>query len=212
MDKSERFWELIANSYDRQTAKFQQMYLQAVENTQKYLTSNDIVLDCGCGTGTTTIEIAEYVKNIIAIDISAKMIAAAKAKANERKIVNVNFFQKTVFDSELKSNSFDTILVLNVLHCFKDTKKVIDRIYELLKPGGLLISVTPCIGERNILTRTSISIPIFLLNTLRIFSNDVKFFNFAGLEKAISNNLFRILETKDFLTTEKHYFIVARKI
>jgi ubiquinone/menaquinone biosynthesis C-methylase UbiE len=212
MDKSERFWELIANSYDRQTMKFQRMYTQAVENTKKYLNSNDIVLDLGCGTGTTTVEIAEYVKEIIGIDISTNMIAAAKAKANERKIVNANFFQKTVFDNKLKSNSFDTILVFNVLHCFKDTKKVIDRIYELLKPGGLLISVTPCIGERNIFTRISISIPIFLLNKLRIFSNDVKFFNFTGLEKAISKNSFRILETKDFMTTEKHYFVVARKI
>jgi 2-polyprenyl-3-methyl-5-hydroxy-6-metoxy-1,4-benzoquinol methylase len=212
MDKSVRFWELIANSYDRQTMKFQRMYVQAIENTKKYLCSNDIVLDFGCGTGTTTIEMAEYVKEIIGIDISAKMIAAAKAKANERKLVNAIFLQKTLFDSEFKCNSFDTILVLNILHCFKDTKKVIDRIYELLKPGGLLVSVTPCISERNILTRISIAIPIFLLNTLRIFSNDVKFFSFTRLEKAISSNLFRILETKDFITTEKHYFIAARKI
>jgi 2-polyprenyl-3-methyl-5-hydroxy-6-metoxy-1,4-benzoquinol methylase len=212
MDKSVRFWEFIAGSYDRQTMKFQSMYTQTVDNTKKYLSSNDTMLDFGCGTGTTTIEIAGCVKKVIGIDISAKMIAAAKAKANERRIENIDFYQTTIFDNEFKNNSFDTILGFNVLHCFKDSKKVINRVYELLKPGGLLISVTPCIKERNIFSKISISVPVFLLNILRIFQNEVKFFTFTGIEKEMSSNGFKILVTKDLLTTEKHYYIVAKKL
>lgn len=32
-----------------------------------------------------------------------------------------------------------------------DAPRVIQRIHELLKPGGLLISATPCMGEKTFL-------------------------------------------------------------
>ncbi len=51
------------------------------------------VLEFGCGTGTTAITHAPYVKHIRAIDISSNMIEIAQRKADAKNIKNVTFEQ-----------------------------------------------------------------------------------------------------------------------
>ena len=46
------------------------------------------------------------------------------------------------------SGTFDGILAFYILHLLEDSQMVIQRINELLKPGGLIISVTPCMGKK----------------------------------------------------------------
>ncbi len=61
----------------------------APEFTKKYIASDKIVLDYGCGTGDLTIAIAENVKSVYAIDTSSGMIEVSKAKASQSGIRNV---------------------------------------------------------------------------------------------------------------------------
>lgn len=82
--------------------------------------SSNIVLDYGCGTGTTSGEIANRVKEIHSIDISSKMIQIAKRKAVASKVENINFFQTDIFDKRYKKESFDVILAFNMLHTVAD--------------------------------------------------------------------------------------------
>ena len=146
MNKTEKFWDKVSNKFDKRSQKIDQTEIKTLENTKKYLNVNDIVLDYGCAIGTMAIEIADNVKKIHGIDISPKMIDAAKRKAAERKIENIHFAQSTIFDERYKRESFDVILAFNILHFLEDTQKVMTRINELLKPKGLIISVTPCLG------------------------------------------------------------------
>jgi 2-polyprenyl-3-methyl-5-hydroxy-6-metoxy-1,4-benzoquinol methylase len=53
-----------------------------------------------------------------------------------------------IFDSKLQPESYSVILAFNILHLKQDVDKVLDRIKELLAPGGLLISKTVCAGEK----------------------------------------------------------------
>ncbi len=57
----------------------------------QYLQPEDTVLELACGTGTLAIQIAGWVKEIQAIDISGKMVAAAEHKAAERAVTNIHF-------------------------------------------------------------------------------------------------------------------------
>ncbi|NEW06798.1 methyltransferase domain-containing protein [Paenibacillus sp. SYP-B3998] len=59
-------------------------------------------------------------------------------------MANINYAHSTIFDERYKKGSFDVILVFHVLHLLEDEHIVLQRINELLKPGGLLISATPC--------------------------------------------------------------------
>ena len=205
--KSEKFWDMISNDFDKQTKRFEQMYIKTVENAKKYLNSSAIVLDYGCGTGTVAIKIADNVKKIHGIDISSKMIDAAKRKASERKIENIDFAQATIFDERYKRESFDVILACNVLHCLEDAQKAMNRMNELLKPGGLVISVTPCSGEK----KSLINFLLILLIKTGILPY-VRFFKISELEDSIANGNFQIVETESLHTKEKHYFIVAKKV
>ena len=92
MSKSIEFWDTASKKYDKTEQRFEYIHSKSRENTKKYLKDDDVVLDYGCGTGTTACALAHHVKQIHAIDISSKMIEIAKQKAIVGKIENVNFF------------------------------------------------------------------------------------------------------------------------
>jgi 2-polyprenyl-3-methyl-5-hydroxy-6-metoxy-1,4-benzoquinol methylase len=148
MNTSEKFWDKLSHTFDKRAKHFEQTTIKTIENTKTYLNVSDIVLEYGCATGITTYEIADNVKDIHGIDISSKMIEAAKRKVGERTIENIDFAQATIFDERYSRESFDVILAFSILHfLFEDTQKVMKRISELLKPEGLIISSTPCMGS-----------------------------------------------------------------
>lgn len=203
--KSEKFWDKTANKYDQEEKKDEEIRIKIIEKTKKYLKISDNVLDYGCGTGLISNEIADNVKMIHAIDTSSKMIEIAKKKADRRKIENIDYVHSTIFDEKYKRSSFDVILVFYILHLLEDTHEVIQRINELLKPGGLIISATPCMGEKKIFLST-----LLLLVSKIGLVPDIRSFKISELEDLIANGNFGIIETKSLTPTE--CFIVAKKI
>jgi 2-polyprenyl-3-methyl-5-hydroxy-6-metoxy-1,4-benzoquinol methylase len=145
------------------------------------------------------------VKEIHAIDISSNMIGIAEKKAKERNITNINYAHSTIFDERYKNGSFDVILVFHVLHLLEDEHIVLQRMNELLKPGGLLISVTPCMGEK-----------IFLRNLLffagRVgLAPNIRSFKIRDLVDTIEKGDFSIVETDGLKKSSPEYFIVAKR-
>jgi 2-polyprenyl-3-methyl-5-hydroxy-6-metoxy-1,4-benzoquinol methylase len=212
MDKSENFWDRMAKKYEKTEKKYEHISLKTVENTKKYLKSSDEVLDYACGPGTKTLELSGLVKEIHGIDISPKMIEIAKRQAVRLKISNVDFSQGIIFDERLERESFDVILGFNILHALEDTQKVMQRINELLKPGGLFISITPCLGEKQTLVNNLQFIPYLLLSTLGLIPLKVKRFKFTELEDLISEGNFQILDTEIIFQRMSSFFIAAKKM
>ncbi|MHA1992750.1 MAG: class I SAM-dependent methyltransferase [Candidatus Hodarchaeales archaeon] len=205
MSKSEKFWDRMAKNYDREEENDKPVRTKVIERSRKYLKTEDSVLDFGCGTGLFCHEIAENVKLIHAIDISSNMIEIAKRKGEERKIKNIEYFHTTIFNEKYEKDSYDVILTFYILHLLEDSTKVMNKINELLKPGGLLISLTPCIGERNRL----ISILFSFLSKIRLVPK-IRSFKFLELEELIIKGNFEITETEQVHSPE--YFIVAKKV
>jgi 2-polyprenyl-3-methyl-5-hydroxy-6-metoxy-1,4-benzoquinol methylase len=156
-------------------------------------------------------EIADNAKKIHGIDISPRMIDAARKKAAERKIENVDFAHSTIFDERYKKESFDVILAFNILHFLEDTLKVMKRINELLKPGGLIISVTPCLGEKKSFINIFMFLLVFLQTKLGMVPY-IRFFRISEFEDLIANGNFQIVETESLHSIAEQYFIVAKKI
>ncbi len=211
MNKSEKFWDNASENYDKTEARFEYIHSKTRENTKKYLKDSDIVLDYGCGTGTTSCEIANQVKEIHAIDISSKMIEIAKKKAVTSKVENVNFVQTDIFDERYKKESFDVILALNMLHTVPDIQSVMQRIHELLKPEGLLISVTPSFREK---TSFLISIAMYIfhiLSKIGIVPIFIKRYRSADLDDLMEKGNFQTIETEKIYKGASSYFIAAKK-
>jgi len=191
MYKDEKFWDRIASKFDKIEAN-DIAYKIFIEKARGYLKADDTVLDFGCGTGLICNEIAENVGLIQAIDISTKMIDICKFKASERNIKNIDFERTTLFDKKFKAGSFDAIIAFNLFHLLEEPQKYFQRINQILKPGGLIISSTPCMSEA------------LLLNSV------LKVFSFIGLTPKL--NSFTSSEMKFMLLNESFKIIEFNRI
>lgn len=207
MNKSEKFWDRIASQWDKRGNEIEQPTIMAMEKTKKYLRNSDLLLDFGCGTGSISNEIAPHVREIHAIDISSKMIEVAKRRAIEEMIENVTYAQATIFDDQFENGSINVITAFNILHLLEDTPIVIRRINELLAADGLLISATPCLGER----LAFLGIFLSLLSKIGIVPY-VKMLKFSELESSITDGNFQLVEAEHLDPSEPVYFIAAKKL
>ena len=64
------------------------------------------VLEFGCGTGSTALAHAPFVRHILATDISEKMLEIARAKAADGSVHNVTFQQGTLDDLDKADGTF----------------------------------------------------------------------------------------------------------
>ena len=212
MSKSEKFWDQSANNYDSTEEKFEFIHSRSRENTKRYLKDTDTVLDYGCGTGTTACEISDLVKNVRAIDISTAMIEIAKGKVATGGVVNVDFEQADIFDETFQNDSFDVVLAFNMLHTVPDPESVVQRTVELLKPGGLFISVTPCLGgKKSVLVSLQILLVRALLS-LGVIPIPIRQLKSADLDDLMDDEKFQVIETEAIFKGASSYFMVAKKI
>jgi len=211
MNKSKEFWDRASKNYDKTEERFEYIHSKSRENTKKYLNGSNIVLDYGCGTGTTSCEIANLVKEIHAIDISSKMIEIAKRKAVASKVENINFVQTDIFDKRYKKESFDVILAFNMLHTVIDPQVVMRRIYELLKPEGLFISVTPCLREKMaFLVNIQIQL-VRILCKIGVIPIPIRRLKSSELDDLLVNGDFQTIDTEKLYKGASSYFVVAKK-
>lgn len=147
MDRSAKFWDKIAVRYSKQPIANEAAYQKKQQVTREYLRADMEVLEFGCGTGSTAISHAPYVKYIHAIDTSSKMIEIARGKAEAENIDNVTFGQSTIDDLNVSDQTLDVVLGLSVLHLLEDKENVVAKIYKMLKPGGIFVSSTACLGD-----------------------------------------------------------------
>jgi len=208
--KSEKMWNQLAKNWDTPGVSLGENDLRIIERAKKYLDASSVVLDYGCATGSIALEIAGMAKEVHGIDISANMVEIASRKAGEHKIENVAFTKATIFDESLKRESFDLILALSVLHLAEDSAQVMDRINQLLKPGGIFISATPCLGEKAVVSAI-LNFPVFLLSKIGLLPS-INFFSVSRLTETITNANFQIVENENFSVRPiTECFIVARK-
>ena len=205
MKKSARIWDWIAKRYDKQAQKDEAL-TRAVERFAEYLEEDDTVLDYACGTGVVSYKIAAYVKEVHAIDASAGMIDLAIKRAREREVANVHFARKTIFDEGLRRESYDVILAFNILHLLEDARKAVQRVSELLKPGGLMVSTTPCVGEGGVVLRTLLPLigKVLGISYLRTF-------RISEVRDLVRDGGFQVLESEVPEGAITSCFVIARK-
>lgn len=187
MDREAAFWNKLADKYSRQPISDEAGYQKKLEATRKYFQPDMVVLEIGCGTGSTALAHAPYVKHIRATDLSTRMIEIAKDKATAAGIGNVTFEALPVDALDVPDASIDVVMAHSVLHLLEDKEQVVADIRQMLKPGGIFVSNTACIGDMMLPLRLIIPIGRFL----RLFPL-VKVFSAAELKGSFDNAGFDI--------------------
>ena len=130
------------------------------------------ILEIGCGTGSTAITHAPYVKHIQAVDVSSKMLEIAQAKADADNVKNITFERSGIDEFTVSDQTFDAVLGLSILHLLENKEEVISKVHKMLKPGGIFVTSTPCLGDTMKYFKIIAPIGKFfgLLPVLRVFT------------------------------------------
>jgi len=200
-----KFWDQRSKKYDDTIKDNNSGYKKTIEATIALLDSSDVVLDLGCASGEIGLDIAPHVTRVLGVDTSAKMIELAKEKVVRTQINNARFEQADAFDQQLGDFSFSAVLALNIFHLVDDIPKVLSRLRDLLPPGGLLISQTPCLGERGWFFRALIG-ALQKVGVAPVISE----LKILDLESLVLSSGFDIVETKVWDEKDAIQWIVAR--
>jgi len=147
MASEQKFWNSVAAKYAKSPVADQASYEKKLAVTRTYMTADMEVLEIGCGTGTTAIHHAPAVKHIRATDISTAMLDIAKSKAADAGITNITFEACAIDDLDMPDGSIDMVMAHSILHLVADRDAVLASVFRMLKPGGVLVSSTVCLGN-----------------------------------------------------------------
>jgi SAM-dependent methyltransferase len=102
-----------------------------------------VVGDLGCGTGQVSESLAPFVSEVVAIDDSPAMLAAARERLSrlDNVVVRSGYLEKLPLEEE----SLDAVVVFLVLHHVAEPAAAFREIGRVLRPGGrmLLVDLTP---------------------------------------------------------------------
>jgi SAM-dependent methyltransferase len=99
------------------------------------------VLDLGCGTGRTTLELAALTGSagaVVGVDISAELVAHGRAEAAELGIETVEFWHGDVQVSDLGERQFDAAYSRFGVMFFADPVAAFANVRKALRPGAML--------------------------------------------------------------------------
>ena len=204
----EKFWNLIASKYAASPIADRPAYEAKITKLKTFLTPEMSVLDIGCATGTQCGDIANSVQQVTGIDISSKLLSIAEQRMAERKVENVEFIQTSAFDERFQPGSFDAVMAFHVLHFFEDIDVIFKRVNELLRPGGIFISETACLGEKSQFTGKLLRFMghLGLLPTMNLLTT-------RQLEQALEKAGFRLVEKTRFSDrSDAEFTLIAKKM
>ncbi len=96
-------------------------------------------VDLGVGDGLLTLLLAEVAEEVTAVDHSAEMLSALRARAKRRGIENIVTTQAPIEELPHADASFDVALLSQALHHADTPSKALHEAQRVLVPGGRLI-------------------------------------------------------------------------
>jgi SAM-dependent methyltransferase len=98
------------------------------------------IVDLGCGTGSLAAVLAEGGHEVVGLDRSGEMVAAARRKAAASRL-RLGLARGDVADPPIAAGSVDVVLCRHVLWALPDRDAALANWTRLLRPGGRLVLV-----------------------------------------------------------------------
>jgi 2-polyprenyl-3-methyl-5-hydroxy-6-metoxy-1,4-benzoquinol methylase len=199
------FWNGMARRYAANPVRNPAAWDKTLELTRARLSPEAEVLELGCGTGSSALRLAPHVARYTGTDDASGMIEIAREKLAETPVAGLSFETARTGDGSLPEGPFDAVLAFNLLHLVPDLAATLIEARGRLKPGGLLITKTPCLGG----SLYALLWPV--VGAMRMIGKapPLRFVTPARLERSITEAGFEILERGDYPPPSR--FVVARR-
>jgi len=141
---SDNHWDAVWENY-AQFSDYSLRYRNFMSKIAENVPNDAIVLEAGCGSG-TTLEIFPESHTTIGLDLSYKALQITRNHST-------NQIQGDIFSIPFRDNSFDLVYNSGVIEHFVDptNRDAVNEMVRVLKPGGILIIIVPntlCIWYR----------------------------------------------------------------
>jgi putative AdoMet-dependent methyltransferase len=131
----------VAEGYDDQHAQFREFQLETEDVVNRLnITTEDLVLDFGCGTGGIALNLARHCRKVIGVDISQSMLDVLRKKAKKAGIKNIETHCAGFLSYQHEGGPVDKIVSKVALHHLPDFWKSVAllNLARVLKTGGKL--------------------------------------------------------------------------
>ena len=98
-----------------------------------------VVADLGAGEGTLAQLLAQRAEQVIAVDLSPKMVEFGQALALQHGLANLEYRIGDIENPPIELASLDLAILSQALHHAEHPQRALDAAFRLLKPGGRLI-------------------------------------------------------------------------
>jgi ubiquinone/menaquinone biosynthesis C-methylase UbiE len=99
------------------------------------------LLDLGTGTGRMLELLGPDIQRGLGFDLSVDMLAFARARLDRAGLRHCSVRQGDIYDLALPNDSFDAVVIHQVLHFLDDGARAITQAARVLRPGGRLLVV-----------------------------------------------------------------------
>ena len=127
---------------------------EAVEETIRAALSDKpfrSLLDLGTGTGRMLEMFGPDIERGLGLDLSLDMLLLARDRLERAGLRNCSVRQGDIYDLPLANDSFDVVIVHQVLHFLDDGARAIREAARVLRPGGRLLVVDFALHEQEFL-------------------------------------------------------------
>ncbi|GAB4272077.1 MAG: hypothetical protein Kow0013_25260 [Pararhodobacter sp.] len=183
------FWNRVARKYAAAPVANLAAYEATLDRARAWLKPTDSVLEFGAGTSSTALHLAPHVARYLATDISAEMVAIGREKLADTPVASLRIEQGAL-DDHARGGPYDAVLGFSILHLVPDLDATLRLAHDALRPGGVFISKTPCLGGV-----WRVMMPVLWVLRALGKAPGVLWFTPAALERAIARAGFEILET-----------------
>lgn len=160
---NERVVEVFDDMLDRSVPFYREVISSSARLLDSVLHSGDTVYDLGCSTGTTLLEFARLLPDkglaFVGIDTSSAMLEKARLKAElYRKQETIRFYEEDI--TAMHHPGAGAFVLNYTLQFIRPLKReaFLARLYESLRPGGILLLSEKVISHDQRLNREYIDI------------------------------------------------------
>ncbi|MCP3925294.1 MAG: class I SAM-dependent methyltransferase [Desulfobacterales bacterium] len=129
----------LAESWDEDPKRI--IFTKAIADSIKKelnLDKSTRAFEFGCGTGLVTMQMADALGSITAVDSSEKMIEQLAKKIEGSKIKNIKPIHIDFDEEDLPSGDYSLLFSNMVIHHLDDYESQLKRFHELIEPGGYI--------------------------------------------------------------------------
>jgi ubiquinone/menaquinone biosynthesis C-methylase UbiE len=128
------YHQVVIDAHGSRTAE------EAAAFVRQFIQPDMRILDAGCGPGSITCGLAEWVPDgeVIGVDSAATVLDVARERATENRLVNISFEQANVYRLGFSEGSFDVVYAHQLLQHLGKPVEALQEFRRVLKPGGVV--------------------------------------------------------------------------